>query len=67
MTSRSNTLPNLRHAVLSAQTTALFETLDSRNRHAILFRLQTAKKADTRVRRIRRFVEMLAKNEKLYP
>ena len=46
---------------------AFFKTLDSRNRYAILFRLQTAKRADTRMRRIQRFVEMLAKNEKLYP
>lgn len=46
---------------------AFFKILDSRNRYAILFRLQTAKRADTRTTRILRFVEMLAKNEKLYP
>jgi uncharacterized protein YdeI (YjbR/CyaY-like superfamily) len=51
----------------TAQAKAFFKTLDSRNRYAILFRLQTAKRAETRMTRIERFVEMLAKNEKLYP
>jgi uncharacterized protein YdeI (YjbR/CyaY-like superfamily) len=45
---------------------AFFGTLDSRNRYAILFRLQTAKHAETRAKRIREFVDMLAKHEKLY-
>lgn len=44
-----------------------FGTLDSVNRYAILFRIQTAKKAETRTARIQKFVEMLAKHEKLYP
>jgi uncharacterized protein YdeI (YjbR/CyaY-like superfamily) len=51
----------------SAQAKAFFKTLNSRNRYAILFRLQTAKRAETRSRRITTFVEMLAKKEKLYP
>lgn len=46
---------------------AFFATLNSKNRYAILFRVQTAKKAETRASRIQQFVEMLAKNEKLYP
>ena len=46
---------------------AFFMTLNSVNRYAILFRIQTAKKAETRARRIQQFVEMLEKNEKLYP
>ncbi len=46
---------------------AFFATLDSRNRYAVLFRIQTAKRAETRARHIARFVEMLAKGEKLYP
>lgn len=46
---------------------AFFATLNSQNRYAILHRLQTAKKAETRARRIQQFIEMLAKNEKLYP
>lgn len=44
-----------------------FNTLDRTNRYAILFRIQTAKKAETRTARIQKFVGMLAKNEKLYP
>ena len=46
---------------------AFFETLDSANRYAILWRLQTAKRADTRTRRLRRFIEMLERGEKLHP
>lgn len=46
---------------------AFFETLDSRNRYAILYRIQTAKKAETRAGRIRKFVEMLGRGQKIYP
>jgi uncharacterized protein YdeI (YjbR/CyaY-like superfamily) len=46
---------------------AFFQTLNAANRYAILFRLQTAKKAETRTRRIALFVEMLARREKLHP
>lgn len=46
---------------------AFFETLDSRNRYAILYRIQTAKKAETRAGRIRKFVEMLGQGQKIYP
>jgi uncharacterized protein YdeI (YjbR/CyaY-like superfamily) len=45
---------------------ALFATLNSVNRYAILFRIQTAKKAETRSRRIRQFIEILEKGEKIY-
>jgi len=44
-----------------------FSTLNSVNRYAILFRIQTAKKPETRSARIKKFIEMLAKNEKIYP
>lgn len=44
-----------------------FETLNSTNRYAILFRIETAKKAETRAARIQKFVEMLARNEKIQP
>lgn len=43
-----------------------FNTLDRTNRYAILLRIQTAKKAETRAARIQKFVSMLANNEKLY-
>ncbi|GAA3887776.1 YdeI family protein [Streptomyces lacrimifluminis] len=46
---------------------AFFETLDRQNRYAILYRVQDAKKAETRARRIETYVAMLAKGEKLYP
>ncbi len=44
-----------------------FSTLNSVNRYAILFRIQTAKKAETRSARIKKFIEMLAKNERIHP
>lgn len=44
-----------------------FSTLDSRNRYAILYRIQTAKKPETRSARIRKFIEMLSRNETIYP
>lgn len=46
---------------------AFFATLNSANRYAILYRIQTAKKPETRASRIEKFVEMLSKEEKLYP
>ncbi len=46
---------------------AFFATLDARNRYAVLFRTQTAKKAETRARRIAQFVQMLEQGDKLYP
>lgn len=45
---------------------ALFATLNSANRYAILFRIHNAKKMETRLRRIQQFVEMLERGEKLY-
>jgi uncharacterized protein YdeI (YjbR/CyaY-like superfamily) len=44
-----------------------FNTLNSVNRYAILFRVQTAKRAETRAARIRKFVEMLSRHETIYP
>ena len=43
-----------------------FATLNRVNRYAILFRIHNAKKVETRERRIKQFVEMLEKNEKIY-
>jgi len=45
---------------------AFFETLKSGERYSFLFRIQTAKKAETRVKRIKQFIEMLEKNEKFH-
>lgn len=46
---------------------AFFETLNSQNRYAILFRIQNVKKAETRAKKIAQFIAMLAKGEKLHP
>ncbi len=43
-----------------------FGTINSQNRYAILFRIQTAKKAATRKKRIDQFIEMLEKGETLH-
>lgn len=46
---------------------AFFGALDRANRYAILWRIQTVKKAETRARRIRQFIEMLKRHEKVHP
>jgi uncharacterized protein YdeI (YjbR/CyaY-like superfamily) len=51
----------------NARAAAFFATLDGRNRYAILYRIQTAKKPETRARRIATFVAMLAEGRTLYP
>ena len=50
----------------NARAKAFFETLDSRNRYGVLFRIQTAKKAETRAKRISHFVLMLERHEKVH-
>ena len=44
-----------------------FAKLDSRNRYAILYRIQDAKRPETRARRIEKYVAMLSEQKKLYP
>jgi uncharacterized protein YdeI (YjbR/CyaY-like superfamily) len=46
---------------------AMFDTLNGTNRYAVLFRVETAKKPDTRARRIEQLVEMLARGETIHP
>ena len=43
-----------------------FKTISAANRYAILWRIQTAKRAGTRERRVREYVEMLEKGETLH-
>jgi uncharacterized protein YdeI (YjbR/CyaY-like superfamily) len=43
-----------------------FASLDSANRYAILYRLDEAKKPETRERRLRKFVAMLERGEKIH-
>jgi len=50
----------------SSKAKAFFATLNSVNRYAILFRIHNARKAETRTKRIRQFMEMLERGEKLY-
>jgi uncharacterized protein YdeI (YjbR/CyaY-like superfamily) len=45
---------------------AFFAQLDRVNRYAILWRIQTAKKPETRARRLATLLEMLEKGEKLH-
>ena len=45
----------------------MFGTLSSANRYSILYRISTAKKDDTRTRRITQLVEMLARGETIHP
>jgi uncharacterized protein YdeI (YjbR/CyaY-like superfamily) len=44
-----------------------FAGLDANNRYAILHRIQNAKKAETRARRIEQFVAMCSRGETLHP
>lgn len=46
---------------------SFFATLDGANRYAILYRVHTAKKAETRARRIETFVAMLSRGETIHP
>src|SRR6185436_3173815 len=45
---------------------AFFETLSKTNRYAVLWRIQTAKKPETRQARIRTYIAMLEKGEKFH-
>jgi uncharacterized protein YdeI (YjbR/CyaY-like superfamily) len=43
-----------------------FASLSSANRYAIIYRLDDAKKPETRVRRLRKFIAMLERGEKIH-
>lgn len=65
---RTMTVPKDFQAALNKnkKAKAFFETLNSVNRYAILFRIHNVKKEETRTRKIKQFIEMLEKNEKIY-
>jgi uncharacterized protein YdeI (YjbR/CyaY-like superfamily) len=66
--SRARVPPDLAKALAANPRAArFFETLESYNRYAVLFRVHTAKKPETRAARIEKFVAMLARHEKLHP
>jgi uncharacterized protein YdeI (YjbR/CyaY-like superfamily) len=62
-------VPSDLQAALDAnlQAKEFFEKLDGANRYAVLWRIQTVKKAETRKRKVKQYVEMLARHEKLHP
>jgi uncharacterized protein YdeI (YjbR/CyaY-like superfamily) len=57
----------LREVSKNAKAKVFLKTLNRANVYAIIYRLQTAKKPETRQKRINQFVEMLSKGEKLHP
>ncbi len=63
------TVPDDLQAALNENPAAAesFAGLDRQNRYAILHRVQTPAKPETRARRIAKLVEQLARGEKLYP
>ncbi|MFC7218671.1 YdeI family protein [Streptomyces polyrhachis] len=67
--SRTAVVPDDLAAALAAEpkAAAFFETLDRQNRYAVLYRVQEAKRAETRARRIEKYVGMLARGEKVHP
>ncbi|MCZ2526647.1 YdeI/OmpD-associated family protein [Streptomyces sp. HB2AG] len=62
------TVPDDLRAALDAAPEArdFFAALDSRNRYAVLYRIEDAKKPETRAARIEKFVAMLAQRKKLH-
>jgi uncharacterized protein YdeI (YjbR/CyaY-like superfamily) len=66
---RSAKIPTDLQAALDGNSEAktFFAKLDGANRYAVLWRIQTAKKPETRAKRIATYVELLARREKLHP
>ena len=66
---RASTVPvDLAEALgRNARAHAFFDALDAANRYAILYRVQTAKRPETRAERIARFVAMCARHETIHP
>jgi len=66
--SRAAVPPDLAEALAAnPRAAAFFETLESYNRYAILFRVHTARKPETRAARIETFIAMLARRERVHP
>ncbi len=62
-------VPDDFQAVLGANRAAseMFAQLDGANRYAVLYRITTARRPDTRVRRIEQLVDMLAQGKTIHP
>ena len=65
----SITMPDDLAAALAAEpgARAFFDSLESSNRYAILYRVHEAKKPETRVARIAKFVGMCVRGERVHP
>jgi uncharacterized protein YdeI (YjbR/CyaY-like superfamily) len=65
---RNSVLPEdfLHELSKAPEAKTFFETLNKGNIYAIAYRLQTAKKPDTRERRMKAILEMLARGEKFH-
>ena len=65
---KTATVPEDFQAALDANPRAqeFFESLDRANRYALLFRIRTVKKPETRVRKIDEFIQMLRRREKIH-
>jgi uncharacterized protein YdeI (YjbR/CyaY-like superfamily) len=50
----------------SPQARDFFDSLDRANRYAILFRIRTVKKPETRARKIQEFIQMLTRQERIH-
>ena len=65
---RTSTVPDDLQAALDAEpkAKAFFATINATNRYAVLWRVQTAVKPETRAKRIAQLVEMLARGEVIH-
>lgn len=65
---RTSAVPEDLAAALQAQpkAAAFFATINAANRYAVLWRIQTAVKAETRSKRIAQLVDMLARGETIH-
>lgn len=66
---RTSAVPDDLSAALAAEPAAeaFFAGIDAANRYAVLWRVQTAVKPETRARRIAQLVAMLARGERIHP
>ena len=66
---RTAVVPTDLQAVLDAHpdARAFFSTLNAANRYAVIWRVQTARKPETRARRIETLVAMLARGDRIHP
>lgn len=65
---KAATVPSDFQVALDANPEAreFFDALDRANRYAILFRIQTVKRPETRARKIQEFIQMLKRRERIH-